>query len=906
MKSPHQDKNKGMFRFFMTFLCKVCFLFLSLRYRIKIQGLDALEKIDKKKGLLFLPNHPAHMDPLFLFLFLWPTYRMRPLVVEYIYRLSFLKGLMKLVRGVFIPDFDTSVNEFKIKRGQEAFEKIAEGLKSGDHFILYPAGRLKNTGKEILGGASGAHALVQDCPEAQLVLIRTTGLWGSSFSRALLGRSPDLSKTLWKGVKTVFKNGIFFCPRREVQIEIELNPKELPRKGTRIEFNKYLEDWYNRYPDSNGQITESEPLKLVSYSFWRRDIPEVFEPKKKMAGEQSIVIQESTREKITAELHRILENANLEITDEKSLATDLGMDSLNIAELIAFVTKEYDVGELHPEDMQTVRDVLEIAEGARLATPSDYPKGIVSWPLEERRPSPRLPEGETLSEAFLDICDQMDGFAACGDDLAGVLSYKKIKRSALILSLYLRKKPEKNIGVLLPASVGAYVVILALQLAGKIPVMLNWTLGSRYLDEMLKTGGVKTVLTSWRFIEKLSHVEFGSLIDQIEFLEDIRKNLSFSNKLRGLFLSCRSAQSILRSLNLNQIGTDDPCVILFTSGTEAVPKGVPLSHKNILSNQRAAMQCMDLEAADVLYGVLPPFHSFGFSVAGLFSILAGLRIAFYPDPTDGFALAEGVERWHATLFCSPPGFLKGLFSSAKKDQLKTIRFFVTGAEKAPKELYERVENLKNGACLIEGYGLTECSPIVTMTRYNLPPKGVGFPLPDVEIRTIHLENSTPLPLGSEGEVCVYGPNVFKGYLGNPRDPFIEIEGKQWYRTGDIGSMDSEGNLILSGRLKRFIKIGGEMISLGAVEEILTKELLRLNKISADIPSLALCADERVLGKSRLVLFVIIPFQEAEANEILKVQGFSRLVKIHKVIQVEEIPLMGTGKTNYRQLQSLIN
>ena len=179
-------------------------------------------------------------------------------------------------------------------------------------------------------------------------------------------------------------------------------------------------------------------------------------------------------------------------------------------------------------------------------------------------------------------------------------------------------------------------------------------------------------------------------------------------------------------------------------------------------------------------------------------------------------------------------------------------------------------------------------------------------MPGLDLCTIHLENSTPLPPGSEGEICVCGPNVFKGYLGNQKSPFVEIDGKLWYRTGDIGYVDADGILILSGRLKRFIKVGGEMISLAAVEEVLTQDLLKSGKISADVPSLAICADERIAEKPRLILFATIPIGEEEANNILKEQGFSRLVKISKVVAIEEMPLMGTGKTNYRQLQSLCN
>lgn len=887
--------------FFWACISWICRSLLSLRYRITIKGLDKLEASKISQGILFLPNHPAHMDPLFLFLFLWPKYRMRPVVVEYIYRLRILKTAMRLVKAVPVPNLDTSLNQLKVKKAAVAIEAIAAGLKRKENFVLYPAGRLKSSGKEVIAGSSGAHALIQECPDAYVVLVRTTGLWGSSFSRALSGKSPDLAPTLWKGLITLLKNGIFFAPRRPIEIEIFPNPVDLPRKATRLEFNRYLENWFNRYPTKDGQIVDSEPVTLVSFSFWKKDLPSVFLPKKRKKG-AGLEISEETCAKIYGEIRRILNNSGIKIAPEMSLAVDLGMDSLNTAELAAFLTKNYDIDEIHPEDLDTVQGVLELAEGARTSERSIQPIGSAHWPKETKRLSPMAPLGRTIPEAFLRICERMGNAPACGDDLVGVLSYKTMKRAALVLSRYFRRMPEAHIAVMLPASAGTYIVILALLFAGKIPVMLNWTLGPRYLDEMMKTSGAKRVISSWRFLDRLSHVEFGDLIDRIELLEDIRQSLTLSMKLRGLFLSLSSAASVLRYTHLNRLDENHPAVILFTSGTEAVPKGVPLSHKNILSNQRSAMQCLALNAADVLYGILPPFHSFGFSVAGLFPLCGGIRIAFYPDPTDGFALAEGVARWKVTIFCSAPSFLKGLFAAAKPEQLKTVRFFVSGAEKASPELFRKVETLQSQAQIIEGYGITECGPILTLTRPNLPPKGVGQPLPDVQVCTIHPETQELLTPGSEGEICVRGPNIFKGYLGQVRCPFIMLDGQSWYRTGDIGYLDPEGNLILSGRLKRFTKLGGEMISLGAIEDTLIRTLVGSGKMSAETPSLALIADEREAGRPKLVVFSTLLLNKEEINEILRQAGFSRLVKISSVKQIDEIPVMGTGKTDYRRLQ----
>jgi len=881
-----------------TLLSKICLCFLSLRYRIRVKGLKELnnQKLRKKGRLLFLPNHAAHMDPLFLFLLLWPQYKIRPLVIEYIYRLGLLHPFIKLVRGLCIPSFEASVNQLKIRKAEESMQKIVEGLRKKENFILYPSGKLKSSGREVVGGSSSAHALLQECPETQVVLVRTTGLWGSSFSRALLGRSPDLPKTILSGLKMLLKNGLFFAPRRRVMIEIELAPADLPKKGTRVEFNRYLENWYNRYPTPSGKIAPVEPLQLVSSAFWKKDLPQVFQPKKQTSAAGEAEISPETKSKIYAEIRTILDNPGVEIQPQMSLATDLGMDSLDLAELITFLAREYDLEEIHPEDIDTVQRMLEIAEGARVIDHPVKHASQIQWPKESKRPGPALPIGRTIPEAFLYSAERMKNFAACGDDLVGVLTYKKMKRAILVLAAHFRKVPEEKIAVLLPASAGAYLVVLALQFAGKVPVMLNWTLGPRYLDEMMKLSGAKTTISSWRFLERLSHVEFGALIDHLLLLEDIRDGLSLFDKLRGAYLSLHSVSAILRAFHLNTLDENSPCVVLFTSGTEANPKGVPLSHKNVLSNQRSAMQCISLGASDVIYGILPPFHSFGFSVAGLFPLLGGIRIAFYPDPTDSFALAEGVERWKVTLFCAAPLFLKGLFQAAKKGQLNSIRIFVSGAEKASQELYDRATKLGTGAKLVEGYGITECSPILSLNRFNEPPKGVGKLLPDVELCTIHPETLEKLSEGAEGEICVRGPNVFQGYLGNPRTPFIELDGKPWYRTGDIGSLDAEKNLILSGRLKRFTKVGGEMISLGAIEQTLLAEL----HVTSDLPSLAVCASEKG-DKSQLILFTTLSLTKEEANEILRKAGFSRLVKITTVQKIEEIPIMGTGKTDYRKL-----
>jgi acyl carrier protein len=893
-------------RYFMvSFFCKLARVLLSLRYKIKVEGKEYLKKSNFKKdsGILFLPNHPAHVDPILISTFLWPKFQVRPVVVEYVYRQPVIRSVMKAIRAFAIPTFETSMNELKRHNAENVVNNMIKGIKKGDNFLIYPAGRLKHTGKEILGGASACHQVLKKNPDTQIVLIRTTGLWGSSFSRAYLGRSPDFKSTAISGLKNLFKNFIFFMPRRKITIQISLAPKDFPKNASRLELNRYLENWYNKYPTKDG-IKLSEPLNQVSYSIFKKKFLQPADIKRK----QELTAQSfssETEEKIFGFIAKLCEKDITSIRSDMNLSFDLGLDSLDVSELITYLTVEYDVGEVHPEDVDTVQDILEIAEGKRKKQSKPKEKSTFTWPEEKFRKEPHLPMGKTVQESFLRSCDDMKEALACADDLLGSLTYKKLKLSALVLSDKIKQMPGKYIAVLLPSSVASYMIILAILLAGKIPVMLNWTLGPRYLNNMMRKTGAQVVISSWKFLEKLTNVEFGHLTKKIRYLEDIKQSISKKEKVVGLLRSFKKAKSLLKTLQLDKISEDEPAVILFTSGSEANPKAVPLSHKNIISNQRAAMQCVVFEASEIMLGMLPPFHSFGFSIVGLLPLLAGIRVVYSPDPTDSYTLADVIQRWKVTIMCNAPSFLRSVLNVVTDDQLKTIRMFVTAAEKTPKELFEQVERLEGNKNLIEGYGITECSPAVSLNRFNRANVGVGQLLPGFEACMIDPESDEVLDRHREGEICLKGEGVFLGYMHEEKDPFITINNEKWYRTGDLGYFDKDENLILSGRLKRFTKIGGEMISLGGVEEIINHELKLRGVLKEDKPSIAVCADEKDNGKTNLVLFSTIALDKSDINHVLKGAGFSRIVKISFVKKINEIPLMGTGKTDYRFLQTLI-
>lgn len=871
-----------MKRLIKTIVYGITRILLSLRYRFEIVG---LEKIDSSKGIIFLPNHPAEVDPIMLMYFLGEKFKPRPLVVEHFYYLKGVEWFLDLVGAIPIPNINGTTNQWLVKQVEKTRKQIQEDLKKGDNFLIYPSGRLKLTKDEVIGGASFIHNLVSESPEAKVVLIKTSGLWGSLFSRAITGQVPDFASVIKKGFKIILKNLIFFAPRRTVRIEFTPAPPDFPYGKPRIEFNRYLENWYNTPPDD---------LKLVSFYFWKHEVPEVVSEKEK--SETTYVdIPKEIETSVIAQIAKLAKRKPEEIKKDMHLAYDLGLDSLDMAELGIYLDEQFDIRNLSPSQVQTVHDALAAAAGFIKTEEKEKqpPEKLKNWLHEKEREGVLPPLGNNIQEAFLLSCERMGNANACTDDVVGPLTYKELKRNALILSQKIQKMPGKNIGILMPSTVGAYVVILATMLAKKTPVMLNWTAGSRSLDHSVTLTELQVVLSSYRFLSQIENADLGIVEDRLVFLENVRRKLTLMDKIKGILLSHKK-------LNFSDIKEDDTAVILFTSGTETLPKGVPLSHYNILSNQRAALSCVNFSHTDTLFGMLPPFHSFGFSITGLLALLIGMKAVYAPNPTDPHALVYDIDTWKPTILCGAPGFINAIFRVAHNDQLRSLRLVVSGADKTPQELFDKSHQL--GAEIIEGYGITECSPVVTMDRLDRPHKGVGQPLPGIELCIIDPETKE---IVNEGEICIHGPNVFKGYIGYDKNPFIQINGKRFFRSGDQGSLDPDGTLMLSGRLKRFVKIGGEMVSLGGLENDLLDLVKEKNwQIQNEGPSLAITSFQREGDKTEIILFTTFDVSKEEINTALQEKGHGRIVKISNVQKIDQIPLTGTGKTHYRLLDEI--
>lgn len=859
-----------------------------------------------------MPNHPTYyIDPLMMTMLTYPRYTIRPTVVEYMYYKPIIHSFMKFADALPVPNFSTSSNSLKKKKSEQVIDEVIASLKRGNNFLLYPAGRVKHTCKEVVGGASAIQKIIQEAPEANVVLVRIKGLWGSSFSRALTGKPISLWDTVWHGAKEILKNFILFTPRREVIVEFVPVPDDFPLKGTRLEINRYLEKFYNQ-PDGLSVQEGSEPgdsLILRPYSIWNDTVPAVAEYKKDNASGVNLAeISPEIQQKVINKIVKITDIPAASITPDLDVASDLGLDSLDTAELSSFLHEEFAIKGVPVHQITSVGTLMGLA--AKKIPVDVEEENIVmdasKWVRNDKREVVEAPEGDTLIEMFLNSSASNGKKAAIADARSGVLTYSQMRMRIVLLAEEFKKLPGSYIGVMLPASSASVIVELALQLAGKIPLMINWTVGPRHLDQVVQLSQVKVVLSSWAFLDRLGNVDLDGVENLLIMLEDIARGVSIVGKIKAAIRSKKSTKSIMQYFGTDRLTSDSTAVLLFTSGTESMPKGVPLSHNNLKANMISVISHVSLYNDDVIFCTLPPFHSFGFTIAGIYAPILGMRAAYSPDPTNGKQMAEAFAHWKCTVMVGAPTFIKGMLRAADKEQISTMRLGVTGAEKAPDDLFTMLDAMGKHDLLVEGYGITECSPVLTANKLGQVHRGVGWPVSGVTLEIVNPDTYVTVPKGEQGMILAKGANVFSGYLNTDvSSPFVEHNNELWYKTGDLGYIDEEGCLNITGRLKRFLKIGGEMISLGSIEDAVTRYALMTgcHMDAEGGPTLAICAKEIPGDKPKIVLFakcdtIVLD----DLNKFLKDDGFSNLVRISGVKKVDEIPLMGTGKINYRKLE----
>jgi len=853
----------------------------ALRYRVTVRG---LEEVQGLKKALILPNHPAFVDPPLVLRALWPTLKPRPMLAASAMANPMVAWIPPLLDAVKVPDLNQASAQAR-EQAQAAIEALAQSLEEGRNVILWPAGHLSHSGQEHLGSTRSLTEILQRVPDANIVLVRTQGLWGSRLSFAYTGRHPGMAKNMIKGIGWVLANLLLFMPRRKVTITVhKFDRSELPPLE-RDKVNRFFESWYNG----------SEPVKpvFVPYHFLLGPREHIFPPialrqqieTRDLTPEAIALVHDAFHEKLQRDIPEHLRRPEVELDQ-------LGLDSLDRMELTLLI--EQRSGFTSQQVPTTLGDLYALAQGAADTGPP--PVAPEAWHLD---PVDRKIEllGETIPHALINRALASPKDIAAADDMSGALSYERFLVAAITLSKRFAQLASPNVAVMLPASVASDIVITALHMAGKLPVMINWTTGKANVAHALSVMQVTHVVSSQKFMDRI-----GVTLENAQFLhmEDLRKGIGKLELLTTLLKVRYAGRSVLDGLP--RIAPSDPAAVLFTSGSEKAPKAVPLSHANILANLRAVISSFELTPADRLLGFLPPFHSFGLSVTSLFPILAGLRVVHHPDPTAAAALAGKIASFRPTIVCGTPTFVGYILNRAKPEDVSSIRMWVVGAEKCPPHIFEKVQKMTPDAHLLEGYGITECSPLISVNRIEKnKPGSIGLPLPGVEVRIVDHDTLEPVGTGQQGLILVHGDNVFSGYIGHDGpQPFLEHDGKRWYNTGDLGILDEQGFITFAGRLKRFLKAGGEMISLPAIEEPFVQAYPADDKG----PRVAVEGIETEKGR-RIVLFTREDITLPQANSMLAEHGMSGLMRLNAVKKVDQIPVLGTGKTDYKQLRAQI-
>ena len=497
-------------------------------------------------------------------------------------------------------------------------------------------------------------------------------------------------------------------------------------------------------------------------------------------------------------------------------------------------------------------------------------------------------------------------FSFCMADSTGMeLTFGRTLVGARLLASWVRRRAagESMVGVLLPASVGGALANIAVSLAGKVPVNLNFTAGADAMRSALERCGVKTILTSRVFLSRAGLEELPGMV----FLEELRKTFTPLQKTSALLSSLLLPARFLEWRHSKDQKPDDLATVIFSSGSTGAPKGVMLSHHNIVSNIEGIEQVFQFTPADRIMGVLPLFHSFGFTATIWLPVIAGFGAVYHPNPTDAKTIGETVKKYRTTLFISTPTFYAGYLRRCSAEDFASLRYVISGAEKL-REPIARDYKEKYGIEILEGYGCTELAPVVSV---NVPdvlydnekqvgnkPGTVGHPIPGVAVKVIDPDSGSPLPYGTEGMLLAKGGNVMLGYLGQP-ELTAEAVRDGWYVTGDIASLDEDGFIRITDRLSRFSKIGGEMVPHVRIEEAVN-----------EILGSAACAVTAIADEQRgekLVAFYTA--NGITSNELWHKLNRSDLPKLwipkrENLHAVDSLPLLGSGKVDLKRVKAM--
>lgn len=505
----------------------------------------------------------------------------------------------------------------------------------------------------------------------------------------------------------------------------------------------------------------------------------------------------------------------------------------------------------------------------------------------------------TLFQSFIEAKNQYGSKRVIFEDITRTtLSYKQALIKAVVLGNKLQEKitEETCIGILLPNTVALPVTFLSLHYLGRTPAMLNYTAGLQNISRALETAQIKTICTAKAFIEKAGLETVIESLEQdykIIYLEDLRDQINLKDKLSGLMQSLFINNAYRK--NVSNLDANQAAVILFTSGSEGTPKGVVLSHKNILSNAAQIYNNIDFNSSDIVFTCLPMFHTFAITAGFLAPMFVGVKTFIYPTPLHYRIIPELFYELGATILFGTNTFYQGYARYAHPYDFNSARFIVAGAEKL-REDTSQLYMEKYGKRIYQGYGVTETSPVISVNNPKFNHAGsVGKLVPEMEAQLLSVEG-----IERGGRLCVRGPNVMLGYLlhdkpGKIQFPECEL-GAGWYDTGDIAEI-KDGVITILGRAKRFAKIGGEMVSLTLVEEIAAQ-------IWPDTAHAAVNLTDDRKGEKILLVTTNQTVDKKIFQQFAQSHGYGELVIPKSILFTKELPVLGTGKIDYTTLTKL--
>lgn len=466
------------------------------------------------------------------------------------------------------------------------------------------------------------------------------------------------------------------------------------------------------------------------------------------------------------------------------------------------------------------------------------------------------------------------------------MTYSQMLIASLIFADKLKRFDSGYLGVMLPTSAGCALTSIAALMSGRVPVMINYATGAAgnavYAQEKC---GFSTIVTSKALLEKISC----PVVEGMIFIEDVAASISQADKLLAAAKALLPLPLLLPLLE--SVDENDTAVILFTSGSEKDPKAVELTHRNIAANIDGFSNAIALSDQDIMLSILPFFHVFGLTVNLWTPLYFGMTIVSFANPLEFKTVCSIIREERPTLVIGTPSFLAGYVKKSEPGDFASVRLAIVGADRCPEPLREEFR-ARHNLPICEGYGTTETSPVISV---NTPeanrPGSVGKPIPGVQVRIQHLETDRDCAPGEIGRILVKGDIVMKGYLDDLEETAVRIH-NHWYNTGDMGYLDADGYLWHSGRLKRFVKIGGEMVSLVRVEYVLEKLLPE---------HVSCCVVEVPDQKKGARIIAVVTDSLVNEKQMLKdmAKQLPAIALPKEFMVIPELPKMGSGKIDFR-------